>query len=147
MAGRRKRPSLPTEWKIVSRAPDGTIKREPLRAPTIFELVELRVAILCKHAGALGVLLGETNFRTLMRSIDWLHHQLSPPQPLDQEFIDVARWRVFRDGINKVGWDAAGDYAAKQLKDSPFAAGPDMMEKAYKKMRRRLRPRPIPDSG
>jgi hypothetical protein len=194
--GRRKRPSLPTEWRIVSRAPDGTIKREPLRAPTvpeltelsvavycnrelgpllgeslfrilmlllswqhhqllslapeglrpptIFELAELRVAILCKHVCEGGALLGESQFRTLMRLIDWQHHQLSPPQPLDQELIDAARWAAFRNGVKEKGWGDAGydaaRYATQQLKDSPFAAGPDQMRKSYNKMQRRLRP-------
>jgi hypothetical protein len=126
--------------QLLSLAPEG------LRPPDIFELAELRVAILCKHVCEVGALLGESRFRTLMRLIDWQRHQLSPPQPLDQDFIDTVRWRVFRDGINKVGWDAAGDYAADQLKDSnfeaghsPFAAGPDMMQKSYQNIQRQLR--------
>jgi hypothetical protein len=138
--GPKRRTPLPTEWRIVSRAPDGTTKREPLRAPTIFELVELRVAILCKHAHELGALLGESNFRTLMRLIDWQHHQLSTPQPLDQEFIDAVRWHAFRNGIKEQGRDNAEAYAVQALKGTLFAAGPDSMARAYKKMQRRLRP-------
>jgi hypothetical protein len=140
MAGRRKRPSLPTEWSIISPAPDGTIKkREPLRAPTIPELVELRVAILCKHASELGSLLGEENFRTLIRLIAWQYHQLSPPQPLDQEFVDFVRWRAVRVGVEEKGWDGAADYAVNQLRNSPFAAGAAMMIKSHEKIQKRLR--------
>jgi hypothetical protein len=139
--GPKQRPPLPKNWSIVSRAPDGTIKREPLRAPTIPELVDLRVTILCKYASELGVLLGEEKFRTLMRLIDWQHHQLSPSQPLDQHTIDFARWHAFSAGLEKEGWDGAGEFAEKRLKGTFFAAGPDQMKASYYKMRHRLRRR------
>ena len=125
--------------QLLSLAPEG------LRAPDIFELTELRVAILCKHVCEVGALLGKSRFRTLMRLIDWQHHQLSPPSSsLDQELIDAARWAAFRNGVKEKGWGDAGydaaRYATQQLKDSPFAAGPDQMRKSYNKMQRRLRP-------
>jgi hypothetical protein len=140
--GRRKRPSLPTEWWIVSptiKTPSGEPLKERLRAPTILELAELRVAILCKCANEIESLLGISQFRTLMRLIAWEHHQLSPPQPLDQELIDFARWAAFNAGIEKEGWATAADYAAEELRNSPFAASPSMMTKSHEKVQQRLR--------
>jgi hypothetical protein len=141
--GPKQRPPFPTEWRIIRGVKDGKPWGDVLRPPDIFELVELRLAVLGN--GEVRSLLGETNFHTLMRLMDWQHHQLSPPSSwLDQEVIDAARWAAFRNGVKEKGWGDAGydaaRYATQQLKDTPFAAGPDQMRKSYNKMQRWLVP-------